>query len=339
MGEAPRFNRCLVGGTFDRLHAGHRLLLDAAVRAAGHVEVHITSDKMADQKSVNMQSFETRRDEVLNWAERHAPRRVSVHELSDVHGPAPHHPEADCIVATPETKAECERINLKRVEHGLPPLHIVEVAHLREVDGAIISSTRIRNGLVDPDGHPWMAAAWRQAVLRMHPRAEPELKSPMGTLYKGPESSPEIAMSAALEDLDTSEVILIAVGDVTVATLLSMGVIPDMAFVDGQTKRQALDEEDQVDVSRFPHRLGATNPAGVLTPDLRAAIEQASSLEEPVVVEVDGEEDLAPLYIHLHVPLHAVVLYGQPHTGVVVQPSSLATKMRCRRLLELFEVE
>ncbi|MGB0950371.1 MAG: hypothetical protein ACPGWQ_00025 [Poseidonia sp.] len=120
MGGAPRFNRCLVGGTFDRLHAGHRLLLDAAVRAAGHVEVHITSDKMADQKSVNMQSFETRRDEVLNWAERHAPRRVSVHELSDVHGPAPHHPEADCIVATPETKAECERINLKRVEHGLP---------------------------------------------------------------------------------------------------------------------------------------------------------------------------------------------------------------------------
>ena len=65
MGGAPRYSRCLVGGTFDRLHAGHRLLLDAAVKSAEHVEVHITSDGMADKKSVNMQSFETRRDELL----------------------------------------------------------------------------------------------------------------------------------------------------------------------------------------------------------------------------------------------------------------------------------
>ena len=57
-----------------------------------------------------------------------------------------------------------------------------------------------------------------------------------------------------------------------------------------------------------------------------------------MVVVVDGEEDLAPLYIHLHVPLNAVVLYGQPGQGVVVQPSSTETKLRCRRLLELFEV-
>ena len=339
MGDAPRFNRCLVGGTFDRLHAGHRLLLDAAVRAAQHVEVHITSDKMADQKSVNMQSFETRRDEVLNWADRHAPRRVTVHELTDAHGPAPHHAQADCIAATPETKSECERINLKRADHGLPLLHNVEVAHLRDVDGGIISSTRIRNGLVDPDGHPWMADEWNNAVLRMHPRAEPELKTPMGTLYKGPESSPDIAMSSALEDLNTSEVILIAVGDVTVATLLAMDIIPDMAFVDGQTKRQALEVDEQVDLSSFTHLLHAKNPAGVLTPSLRKAVENAAALEDPVAVMVDGEEDLAPLFVHLHVPLHAVVIYGQPHTGVVVQPSSLATKIRCRRLLELFEVE
>ena len=104
MGGAPRYSRCLVGGTFDRLHAGHRLLLDAAVKSAEHVEVHITSDGMADKKSVNMQSFETRRDELLNWVERHAPHRVTVHELTDIHGPAPTHPDADCIVATSKPK-------------------------------------------------------------------------------------------------------------------------------------------------------------------------------------------------------------------------------------------
>ena len=338
MAATPRFQRCLVGGTFDRLHAGHRLLLAAASKAAAHVEIHVTSDAMADRKSVNMQSFETRRDELLNWVATHAPNRVSVHELDDQHGPAPTHPTADAIVATPETKAECERINERRVDNGLHPLHIIEVAHLTDINGDIISSSRMRNGLVDMDGHPWFSPEWEGQVLRMHPRAEPELKTPMGTLYKGPESTPEVAMIAALEDIDTSQTILIAVGDVTVATLLALDIVPDMGFIDGQTKRTALAEEDRVDLSSFDHVLEATNPAGVLTPELKAVIAHAAHLEQPSVVVVEGEEDLAPLFIHLHVPLHAVVLYGQPGVGVVAQPSSLETKARCRRLLELFEV-
>lgn len=337
MGASPRFQLCLVGGTFDRLHAGHRLLLDAACRAAVNVEIHVTNDIMADQKSVNMQSFETRRDELLNWVESNAPGRVSVHALNDHHGPAPTHLKADAIVATPETKGECERINERRVDNGLPPLHIVEVAHLTDVGGAIISSSRIRNGLVDMDGHPWFSPEWEGRVLRMHSRAEPELKTPMGALYRGPESTPEVAMLAALEDIDTSQTILIAVGDVTVSTLLALDIVPDMGFIDGQTKRTALADEDRVDLSPFTHRLHASNPAGVLTPELKQVVAHAAQLEEPTVVVVDGEEDLAPLYIHLHVPLHAVVLYGQPGVGVVAQPSSLETKMRCRRLLELFE--
>ncbi len=338
MGDAPQFQLCLVGGTFDRLHAGHRLLLDAAVKAARRVEVHVTSDAMADKKAVNMESFETRRDELLNWADANAPKRVTVHQLLDAHGPAPEHPRADCIVATPETKSECERINLKRESGGLPPLHIIEVSHLLDVEGAIMSSSRIRNGEIDADGHPWFSSQWADVTLRMHPRAEPELKTPMGTLYKGPEQSPEVAMLGALDDMKTDEIILIAVGDVTVSTLLSLDVVPDMAFVDGQTKRKALDSDDQVDLSAFHHVLNASNPPGVLTPSLQKAVAQACRLEEPVVVVVDGEEDLAPLYIHLHVPLNAVVLYGQPGQGVVVQPSSTETKLRCRRLLELFEV-
>ena len=338
MGEGFRFQRCLVGGTFDRLHAGHRLLLDAAARAAQNVEVHITSDAMADRKSVNMQSFETRRDELLNWVDHHAPKRVTVHQLTDAHGPAPRHPTADAIVATPETRGECDRINALREENGLHSLHIIEVTHLLDVDGTVISSSRIRNGLVDVEGHPWCSPDWDGVSLRMHPRAEPELKTPMGVLYKGPESAPEVAMLAALDEINTDETILIAVGDVTVATLLALDIVPDIGFIDGQTKREALSERERVDVRAFTHVLEAVNPAGLLTPELRTAIEQASTLEEPVVVVVDGEEDLAPLFVHLHVPLHAVVLYGQPGEGVVAQFSSLATKERCRRLLELFEV-
>ena len=233
-GEAG-FRCCLVGGTFDRLHAGHRLLLDAAVNAAQSVEVHVTSDEMADQKSSHIQSFEDRRHALLDWIESHAPKRVTVHQLNDVHGPAPHHKEADCIVATPETKGQCEQINQQRMANGLSTLAIIEVQHMRDVNGEIISSSRIRNGHIDPEGHPWVSQHWKEQTLRMHPRAEPELKTPM-VLYKGPESTPEVAMYAALDEMDLATSLLVAVGDVTVNTLLSVGVTPDIAVIDGQTE-------------------------------------------------------------------------------------------------------
>ena len=165
MGAAPQFQLCLVGGTFDRLHAGHRLLLDAACRSAERVEIHVTSDVMADQKSVNMQSFETRRDELLNWVEVNAPTRVSVHELADQHGPAPSPPQGGLHRSDTETRAECERINDKRAANGLAPLHIIEVAHMKDINGLIISSSRIRNGAVDMEGHPWFSEAWEGQTL------------------------------------------------------------------------------------------------------------------------------------------------------------------------------
>lgn len=333
-----RFQRCLVGGTFDRLHAGHRLLLDAAQRAAAYVEVHITSDLMAEQKSDHIQSFETRREVLLDWIEQHAPRRASVHRLSDVHGPAPTHPTADCIVATPETRGQCERINEKRLEQGLAPLTVLEVGHMLDVNGDVISSSRIRNGRIDPEGHPWFSPSWEGQTLRMHPRAEAELKSPMGTLYKGPEDDPEIAMLAALDELDLSHLLLVAVGDVTVRTLLNVGIVPELALLDGQTKRQRLDDGQRVDLAAFNTVVEAENPAGVLTPSLLAAIRQGLAADASVAIVVDGEEDLAPLFVHLLAPVNTVVMYGQPGQGVVVQPSHLETKQRCRRLLELFEV-
>jgi phosphopantetheine adenylyltransferase/uncharacterized protein (UPF0218 family) len=338
MEGGQRFQRCLVGGTFDRFHAGHRLLLDAAQRAATHVEIHVTSDAMADAKSDHIQSFETRRDVLLDWVEAHAPNRATVHLLEDVHGPAPTHPTADCIVATPETRLQCEVINQRREEAGLPTLAVLEVPHMADMTGNIISSSRIRGGHIDQEGHPWFSPSWLERTLRMHPDAEPELKTPMGVLYKGPESNPEVAMYAALDEMDVERTLLVGVGDVTVATMLAIGVVPDLALIDGQTKRQALKESDLVDIEPFSNRITAVNPAGELTPSLHQAIQHALGNDGSTVIVVDGEEDLAPLFIHLLAPVHAVVVYGQPREGVVVQSSRLETKARCRRLLELFEV-
>ena len=338
MTNEQRFRCCLVGGTFDRLHAGHRLLLDAACKHAETVEIHITTNSMAHHKSDYVMDFEDRRDDLLNWAALKSGTSITVHPLEDAFGPAPHHERADAIVATPETVGMCHTINDQRQTHGLPSLHIIEVTHLRGIEGGIISSSSIRNGLMDQEGHPWMRKQLRNSTLKMAPALDSELKTPMGELFEGPEDDPEVGMAAALDGLPANVHLLVAVGDVTTKTLLEMGVTPGLALIDGMTKRTKLEPSHLVDRTAFEHHLSAVNPAGFLTPSLCQALQDALIAEESVLLEVEGEEDLAPLIIHCLAPIGTVVLYGQPRKGVVMQVTTMDVKERCRNLLNLFEV-
>jgi len=292
---------------------------------------------MADQKAPNIQSLDERMRVLQGFIDAQS-MNASLHELSDVHGPAPTHPTADAIVATPETEGQCHLINERRVEAGLPPLEVLLVEHALTMAGDWLSSSLIRRGSVDTEGHPWFEAAWSNRTLRMTGALDSELKTPMGVLYEGPEAAPDVALSRALEEMDLSHAPLVAVGDVTVQTFLQMGVTPDLALIDGQTKRTPLASEDCVDPSPFAHRQQVVNPPGVLTPALKEALSAAFSTSESSLIVVEGEEDLAPLFAHLLAPLGAVVVYGQPGRGAVVQVTSLQVKERCRSLLVLFEV-
>ena len=131
------------------------------------------------------------------------------------------------------------------------------------------------------------------------------------------------------------------VGDVTVNALLEIGWVPDVGIVDGLTKRTAWDGE--LDRSSFRGQLSCENPPGQLTPDLLESADLAldfafSEDGGPVLLEVEGEEDLAPIVIHLLAPLGTVVLYGQPASGVVLRLTDESTKARCRTMLDSFEV-
>ena len=160
------------------------------------------------------------------------------------------------------------------------------------------------------------------------------MKKPNGELFTGPEDSPEVAMSSTMENLAPGGII--AVGDVCAATLLDMGVTPDIAIIDGMTKRVEL--EQKVDTSKFEIILNASNPPGQITPSLFTAVANALHNDQTTCIEVEGEEDLAPIVIHLLAPLGTNVVYGQPNKGVVLRVTTLESKEQCRTLLSKFEV-
>ncbi|ELZ01622.1 hypothetical protein C482_06207 [Natrialba chahannaoensis JCM 10990] len=152
-----------------------------------------------------------------------------------------------------------------------------------------------------------------------------ELKEPMGPI--------ETDAQQLLESVNGP---LIAVGDVVTYHLLQAGRIPDVAFVDERTKRDAVDEEIRDTVTTEPTH-EAVNPPAELSGDVIRALREGLDDEEPATVLVDGEEDLVAVPAIAAAPEGASVVYGQPDEGMVHVRVTSEHRAEMRELLERFD--
>lgn len=60
------------------------------------------------------------------------------------------------------------------------------------------------------------------------------------------------------------------------------------------------------------------NPAGMIVEEAWQIVQKAIESEEPVVIKVDGEEDLLSLVAIIRAPLDGLVIYGIPERGMVI---------------------
>jgi len=150
-----------VGGTFDPIHDGHRELLRKALEEGDEgVVVGLTSDELAPKtrpKPREIRPFEERRENLLGELEKldeedRYRREFSVNKLEDPYGVASEDPEFDALVVSPETEEGGEKINEIRKKRGYEPLEIFVVPHVIADDGEPISSTRVVDGEITPDG-------------------------------------------------------------------------------------------------------------------------------------------------------------------------------------------
>lgn len=143
-----RYPVVVVGGTFDRLHAGHRLLLTAAAWAAGKkLWIGVTSSSLLEGKAYGelIAPVETRAEEAVQFARRVRPdlAEVVIAELEDAAGPSGTEKDVDAMVVSKETRGSAERIKAARVSAGLRPMVIVSVDILSG-GAAKLSSTALR---------------------------------------------------------------------------------------------------------------------------------------------------------------------------------------------------
>lgn len=172
-----------------------------------------------------------------------------------------------------------------------------------------------------------MSPVTDDVIVRLPDEHRAAFKDPLGPIYTDPE-----------EVLEAINGPLITVGDVVSYHFERIGHVPDVAIVDGRTKRTAVDPEiEAVLAESTADRLHATNPAGTLTDSLIRAITIAIERTEPTQVVVDGEEDLATVPAVVLAPKGTAVVYGQPEEGMVLIGVTSQTRERAHSLLGRME--
>lgn len=149
-------------------------------------------------------------------------------------------------------------------------------------------------------------------MLKLPKYLRKELKKPFGVLHKSVNLIEETLQKQLSENK-----LVIAIGDVTSINLVNIGIYPQICIVDSLTKREPIEHN----LNHTNNIKYVDNPAGALTEEFIGVCSQSimeATNDNPIIIQVKGEEDLAVLPCVINSPKDTLILYGQPEEGVVL---------------------
>jgi uncharacterized protein (UPF0218 family) len=157
-----------------------------------------------------------------------------------------------------------------------------------------------------------------------------KLKNPFGDLVHDSDVSRQLVHAAV-----RGAQLIATVGDATTERLVSFGIIPDIAVIDGKERRI----RRGIKVSYFARELRCANPSGLITKNALDTIADALQGIHPARIFVDGEEDMLALPLFHMVPVGAVVLYGQPLEGLVIVKIDASKQKEAKDLMDRIGID
>jgi pantetheine-phosphate adenylyltransferase len=151
-----KYREVAVGGTFDQLHRGHKALLAMAFKVGEKVVIGLSSDEFVtkmDKPHITANYFERKKDLTSYLIEIGLMDRAEIVPLKDPYGLTIKGKGLEALVVSKETARTASSINEARQKAGIPPLEIIAVDMVQAENSTPISTTRIRSGEIDRNGH------------------------------------------------------------------------------------------------------------------------------------------------------------------------------------------
>ena len=151
-----QFRKVAAGGTFDEFHRGHKVLLIKAFEVGEHVLIGLCTDEFVKKmgKPHVTASYVERLKELQAFLDVSGlSDRAEIVPLSDPYGNTLADRCIEALVVSEETEKTAIKINQKRSETDLRPLKIITISMVPAENRVPISTTRIREGEIDREGH------------------------------------------------------------------------------------------------------------------------------------------------------------------------------------------
>ncbi len=304
----------VLGGTFDRLHDGHKDLLDRAIDTAENLTIGLATEKIYINKAFSqiIEPYDYREEKVKQYIFSKKPELIAkIIPLVDVYGTTLEDEKFEAIFVTEATFANALAINEKRKLKGINVLEIVNVPLRKDNNGDIISSERIRAGKISRSGCVYGDILLDKEVLRLPQGLRIQLRHPIGEVVKD---------TSEINDFLNSGNLVISVGDIVTKTLYENNTPADLAIIDFKTRRSAVDTFNQGKNTRLVKI--ANEPGSIRREAVREIIIKLESCIESKSknqIYIKGEEDLLTLPVILLSPLESIVLYGQYDLGAMIK--------------------
>ena len=152
-----------------------------------------------------------------------------------------------------------------------------------------------------------------------------KLRDPFGELVLDHEVSKD-----RIRDVTSGAKKVVTVGDTTTERLVSFGIIPDIAVVDGMERRTKSSRQINYRAREF----SCANPSGTISKEAIEVLAQAVIENERSRVIVSGEEDMLAVPLFYMLPVGSVVLYGQPLEGIVAVKITQSKQKEAKDLMD-----
>lgn len=312
-----------VGGTFDRLHLGHKDFLNFVLGLGKKVVLGLTSDLYIKtyKNGLGIEPYEVRLRVLEDYLKSTGRvEDVEIISLDDHFGPTLDHAyQFESLAVTTATEEAGRVVNQKRKEKNLAELPLEIFTLTPAEDGKPITSTRIRRGEINRVGRLYVKPEWMEKTLLLPSTLREKLQDVWGEL------------TSEISHINSAK--LITVGDMTTKTFIDKKIFPLLTIVDNKVERKDIPEEE------YPQfeKIKVENLPGTISPELFLAVRDSINSGSQKMIVVNGEEDLAVLPVLLCAPLGYVIFYGQPGAGMAKLTVNEDDKNRAYELLSLFE--